>query len=1298
MANTITLRAYLDELEHLLDARSPTEVISHCRYILQHYPRNVETYRLLGRALLERGERDGVAEHYDEALEMFQRVLSVLPNDYMAHLGVSQIFQEKGELERAIWHLERAYEQMPGNQALQEALRELYAQRSGEEAPARLQLTRGALAHQYIRARQFEQALVELRAALAEEKDTRLDLQVLLAKVLWEAGHVEDAAEQAARILEVLPDCLEANRILARYWLAHERPSDAQVFLERIEAVDPYEARRTLQPEADAPDPNRLPRLDYGVQAQVATSSETPDWVEELGDLGDFAMESGSVFTAEPEAPAAPLDTDALFGASFQTEAPSDMPSADWVAEVEPDGSSSLDAAMWPEPEMPSKETMPQPQTADMPDWRTDQEPSEPDIPGPEAVPLPADWLDDAVQTDDAPLPPDWLDEAEATSPDKPDRAEGRGEPFPMSSSEQASAADASAEPATLPSLEEDAAWLFNLDEEEKSSAEPSAAEPSPTGFTGLLAEIQTQRAIQDVSEMEARDVASEPEPVPPDWLTDFGEADAAETTDSASVLPMTTEEASSEVEAGTVGELFDLFEEADGGDAALAEETEATLSETSSAEEASSEVEAGTAGELFDLFEEADGGDAALAEETEAALSETSSAEEVSSEVEAGTVGELFDLFEEADGGDAALAEETEATLSEASSAEQPTTESAAPLDAPEWLVEPEYDFFAPEASLGEESPPLGFSDAEVSSDGAVDDWLDTLEEADEEGLTDVFSAVADEGKSAEEPSSELDWLSESSDAPADEDMVEALFAAVEESSAAELSPAQSAVEQEDDWLAGLPTDEDAVLSVVDAEDSAPTEVSDDAGELAFSAGEDAVESVLNTLEAGVPTLEESADEPLAFDTVEESLLGDEEETAMPRTSSLEERVAQFVQNDDSPAWLAGVETELPSDAIASFSGEEQAVEYRAAGQTGVLQPDEAPAWMAAFTGDDVPEEVETEATAEDPFGAPEAVVTSPEVPIEADPDASGELTTRILQPETPAASEASEARVEEPGVSVTEDVLLDTDELFADVLGEMSEAAEETESAEEGELPAWLQAITQSEADKLDETLFEDVEAYSSSAEDSGILQPGQEDEWLQVLEGETAADDVSAEPASAAEPTALEDAEAVLGFLQQDEDAPVEAVALEEEGTSETEEALLDFLDLDAAAIAEMDFEDIASELEEAALQDVSDDFAASQQGFDAALAASEKSVLDAVAEASDLSHTMDDDAHTAALHDEDEAPEDDFSFDGMVPRWLRRPQERISGEAQHNAPEDDASAKLPEWLRDASEDLDRPDRND
>ena len=78
MAEMITLREYLDELGRMLEQDAPTEVISHCRYILQHFPQNVDTYRLLGKALLQKGHQENRDEYFSEAAEVFRRVLGAV--------------------------------------------------------------------------------------------------------------------------------------------------------------------------------------------------------------------------------------------------------------------------------------------------------------------------------------------------------------------------------------------------------------------------------------------------------------------------------------------------------------------------------------------------------------------------------------------------------------------------------------------------------------------------------------------------------------------------------------------------------------------------------------------------------------------------------------------------------------------------------------------------------------------------------------------------------------------------------------------------------------------------------------------------------------------------------------------------------------------------------------------------------------------------------------------------------------------------------------------------------------------
>ena len=49
----ITLRAYVKEIDDLIEREKLDEAIAHCRHILQTYPKHLDTYRMLGKAYLE---------------------------------------------------------------------------------------------------------------------------------------------------------------------------------------------------------------------------------------------------------------------------------------------------------------------------------------------------------------------------------------------------------------------------------------------------------------------------------------------------------------------------------------------------------------------------------------------------------------------------------------------------------------------------------------------------------------------------------------------------------------------------------------------------------------------------------------------------------------------------------------------------------------------------------------------------------------------------------------------------------------------------------------------------------------------------------------------------------------------------------------------------------------------------------------------------------------------------------------------------------------------------------------------
>ena len=111
----ISLRAYIGEIDRLIEREQLDEAIAHCRHILQTYPKHLATYRLLGKAYLE-------AKRYGDAADIFQRVLSAMPDDFVAHIGMAIVREDEGNLDAAIWHMERAFETNPANPAIQQEM------------------------------------------------------------------------------------------------------------------------------------------------------------------------------------------------------------------------------------------------------------------------------------------------------------------------------------------------------------------------------------------------------------------------------------------------------------------------------------------------------------------------------------------------------------------------------------------------------------------------------------------------------------------------------------------------------------------------------------------------------------------------------------------------------------------------------------------------------------------------------------------------------------------------------------------------------------------------------------------------------------------------------------------------------------------------------------------------------------------------------------------------------------------------------------------------------------------------
>ena len=230
---TLSLRAYNHEIDSLIEQNRFDEAIGHCRHILSKFPKHIDTYRILGKAYLENGQNSNAAD-------IFQRVLSSVPDDFIAHVGMSVIREEEGNLAASVLHMENAFENQPYNSEIQLELKRLYGKRDGIEPP-KVRLTQGALARIYIQGDMVKQGISELRSVI-KENPNRYDLKSLLMESYLENNQLANAIDLASNILKKYPYNLSANRILARSLKTHDQPKEMSICIKRLYALSPYEA------------------------------------------------------------------------------------------------------------------------------------------------------------------------------------------------------------------------------------------------------------------------------------------------------------------------------------------------------------------------------------------------------------------------------------------------------------------------------------------------------------------------------------------------------------------------------------------------------------------------------------------------------------------------------------------------------------------------------------------------------------------------------------------------------------------------------------------------------------------------------------------------------------------------------------------------------------------------------------------------------------------------------------------------------------------------------------------------
>jgi tetratricopeptide (TPR) repeat protein len=242
---SMSLQAAYDQARQWLESNDLNRAIGLAQYILEHYPDNLDAYRILGEAYLANRQ-------LDRAQEAFERVLRSDPENIPAHVGLGITYERQGRLDLAIPEFEQALEVKPDMPELRSQLLRLYTEAWGSEH-AHLRLSRAGLARLYAKGHMLPQAIGEFRQVIADQPD-RLDATVAMAEALWRDGQEEEAVGLCRRILAQRPESLKANLILGYLEMAAGNPEGERAW-ETARRMDPYQvvARAvfdTLPPES----------------------------------------------------------------------------------------------------------------------------------------------------------------------------------------------------------------------------------------------------------------------------------------------------------------------------------------------------------------------------------------------------------------------------------------------------------------------------------------------------------------------------------------------------------------------------------------------------------------------------------------------------------------------------------------------------------------------------------------------------------------------------------------------------------------------------------------------------------------------------------------------------------------------------------------------------------------------------------------------------------------------------------------------------------------------------------------
>lgn len=265
-----TLSDVREQANAELAAGHHERALSLAALIQRHFPRDYQSYHLLGRVFLE-------TQEMADSRQAFETVLQVDPEDLVCRSALAMVAEIQDNAGEALVHFQRALEIDPENLELASDVARLTSALDSQESAVP-----GSSAHSMARRCLARGENDDAVTWFMEARRTSPDLPEIvvgLARALWLAWRPREAEGIAREILSEYPDCLRALAIVAGS--VHSSGSEEALdYLVRTAELDPgnHVARELFVqaglrfPEREAP----LEIPDNEVEAVLSVSTETP--------------------------------------------------------------------------------------------------------------------------------------------------------------------------------------------------------------------------------------------------------------------------------------------------------------------------------------------------------------------------------------------------------------------------------------------------------------------------------------------------------------------------------------------------------------------------------------------------------------------------------------------------------------------------------------------------------------------------------------------------------------------------------------------------------------------------------------------------------------------------------------------------------------------------------------------------------------------------------------------------------------------------------------------------------------